>query len=584
MRTLAGVAVLCLVAALYWPVTQAGFIWIDKVGFNDPAWVVYADDLKKLLTHNFYDWVNYFRPLVIGFFVLEVKIFGISAPSMHLVSLSLHLLNTSLVGLLALQILRRSPFSERSDLLCAISMLLYGLHPALIEPVVWISCQFELAVTFFMLLGLWLNEKINSTLVRAVVVASCFLLASCSKESALSFPPMLLLLDFVRSKEVGLRRKMQSIWRTQRLTYFAVFIAGTVYLLLRYSSLGILLQSTRAESAVSMQRLQEVCATYLTYWRIILWPMYKLGPLHEFDPAKFGTTDLESTSVDFIAVLIFAGGTFLAIKSSYVGFIVVAVTLALLPVLHLVPIAFDESLYHERYAMFAIAMGMIFLPSAIYTFLKNPIPRSLYLLGSGTLLIWAVVAIANIRVTIPLWSDELTLWRWMQREHPESLIVKDHLLSTYIELGDYKNASNLAEQLVADSATCLNCLLNAANLALAQNDGPRASTALERLRDSKVIVSQPHVIQGYIVANARFLELQGRTREAEEAYRLAIARNPLDAEARIDLVLLIARDHRSTQARIEMDSALNLYAPEERASKRQILERELNAISSSSSK
>ena len=581
MKILAGVAILCLVVVLYWPITHAGFVWTDRVGFDDPAWFAYTDNWGKLLTHNFFGWINYFRPLGIVLFALEIKIFGFSAPSMHVVSLTLHLLNTSLVGLLGLHVLRHSPSSGKSGLLCGLCAVVYALHPALIEPAAWISCQFDLAVTFFMLLGLWLNEIVSRTPVRIISVAVCFFLASCSKESAASFPLVLFLFDFVSRNEVGLSNKLRSIWRSQRYVYVAILFVGIVYLILRHSWLGALLQSPRNESSFSVQRFQEVCTTYLTYWRIILWPMYELGPLHEFDSARFGIVDVTSVTLDLTALLILAGGAFLSLKRSYVGFIVVAVTLSLLPMLHLVPVAFDESLYHERYAMFAIALAMTFLPAAIYEHLINPVARSTYFFGLGITLLWSAAAVANIRVTVPLWSNELTLWRWMQREHPESLIVKDHLLSTYIELGEYKKAAPLADQLVADDAQCPNCLLNAANLALAQNDIPRASAALERLKDSKLIVSQPRTIQGYIVANGRFLELQGRTTEAEEAYRGAVARDSLDAEARIDLALLLARDHRPTEARSEADKALNLYPEEERTSKQRMLERELDAISSS---
>ncbi len=37
------------------------------------------------------------------------------------------------------------------------SMLLYGIHPALIEPIVWIGCQAELMVTLLTLLAILFN-------------------------------------------------------------------------------------------------------------------------------------------------------------------------------------------------------------------------------------------------------------------------------------------------------------------------------------------------------------------------------------------------------------------------------------------
>src|SRR5690606_28597223 len=78
----------------------------------------------------------------------------------------------------------------------AACMAAYGLHPALIEAVAWIGCQFELLVTGFTLLGAWAAIAMSSKGMRAATMGVCFFLAACAKESAVGFPALVLLLDW----------------------------------------------------------------------------------------------------------------------------------------------------------------------------------------------------------------------------------------------------------------------------------------------------------------------------------------------------------------------------------------------------
>lgn len=79
-----------------------------------------------------------------------------------------------LVGLLSWQCSRATSNAQLRVGLLALVMLLYGLHPALIEPVTWIDCQFDMAATLFMLLGLLVNTCIKHRLSRAIAISSCF--------------------------------------------------------------------------------------------------------------------------------------------------------------------------------------------------------------------------------------------------------------------------------------------------------------------------------------------------------------------------------------------------------------------------
>jgi tetratricopeptide (TPR) repeat protein len=297
--------------------------------------------------------------------------------------------------------------------------------------------------------------------------------------------------------------------------------------------------------------------------------MSSLGPVHEIDGHQFSMLSVSSICIDAASLAIGAGGLFLAWRRTAVGGVITAVTLALLPALHIVPIAFDQSLYHERYATMAIAMMCSFLPALVKT--APPMQHIRWLAPTVWALgiAWLAVGVINIRVTLPLWSDEIRLWQWVLRENPDSLVAKDHLLSTYIERDEYSAAGKLADRLVAEKAPCPSCMINAANLAIVRGDAASASAALEIARNSKTIGGSAQLVQQLVVAGGQLSALQHDTGGAEAAYRGAIAMDPLAPQPQMALAILLARTGRDEQAKTQLEVALRLFAPDEREIRRQ---------------
>jgi len=558
-------AVLALIAAVYQPVMYADFVWVDKICFRNAAWLRYGDGWKELVFHDFYDWVNYFRPLVVALFVAEVRGFDATPGPMHLVSLLLHLLSTLLVGILALRLTKNIGPPRRSMFLSVAAMLLYGLHAALIEPVVWVSCQYELVVTLFMMLGLTLNAVIPRESLRALGVSTCFFLAACAKESAVAFPLLLLLVDWMQlGSASGVENcwGIRSVWRRQRTTYIAVFLGGVAYLALRLWGLGFLVQSAGTEPLFTWARLQTVSFVFLTYWRILVWPMVGLGPLHIVDQRQFATFSPSLLSIDLAAIAIPILGLYLAVKRKPLGILILAITMALLPVLHVIPVDFDMSLYHERYAMTAAAIACALLPRVLteIAFLQS---RLWTMVACAFASIWLAVSVVNIRATLPLWSDEVKLWSWALRQHPGLAVAESHLLAAYGDAHQLESARQVADLLINQSANCSDCMLNVAALAVEDGDLPRLKAALKNIERTLRPPFNPRELQAYVIATGQMHELQGDLQEAIYAYQDAIRLEPLDPMARLDLALLEARQG-LPDARKNMEIALSLFTPDQR--------------------
>ena len=568
------IVILGLITLVYWPVSHAGFVWVDKIIFHDTAWLRVGDDWKRFVFHNFYEWVNYFRPLVVAFFVLEVRVFDVAPEPMHWVSLMIHLANTVLVGALAMRI---TPITRLRDLsLAGIVTLFYGLHPALIEPVVWISCQFELIVTFFTLLALLANISIKTIAARTALVSLCFLLAAFSKESAVVLPPLLLILDIWCSQEeqpgIAWRPLIITTISRQWPVYLCILIVGFIYLLARNASLGVIAHSNGQIVFFSLAHLQEICSIYLNYWRILLWPMQGLGPIHVVNGNSFATLTWSSFCIDAIATAMWFAGVYLVWKRNIVGLLILCVTLCLIPVLHVIPISFDESLFHERYAMLALAVAAFISPSIFIHYSPQFVGWRLVTV-CFVAAFWLAIAVLNIRITLPLWSDETRLWQWVLRDHPDSVTAQSHLFSTYLENDDRVEARRLAEKMLADRIQCQMCMVNIAYLASADGDAGQAVRALDEAK--RLAGPQPGTgfIQAYILATGQVREVQKDFSGAEEAYRDASTMEPMDPQPYMNLALLLVREKKIPAARETMEHALLLFAPDEREKRRDVFEK-----------
>lgn len=573
---IAGVSII-VVAIVYWPVVHAEFVWDDWLDFHQMAWLREGDAWKHYLFKDFNNWTNYFRPLVVALFTLQVRLFDGAPGPMHAVSLGMHLVNTLLVGLLSwLLSTTRSSEAKRACLLAA-SMLFYGLHPVLIEPVAWIGCQFELVVTMLTLLGLLADLRIKKAPVRAAVLGILFFLAACSKESAVSFPLMLIVFDWAilsRRHDAQTGSIIPALIRRNWLAYAAMFLAGLVYLAFRHWAIGAIVNPFAGSSLSLFGRVQEICFVYLHYWKTLIWPMSGMSPIHPVDVQQFDLISASSLLIDAAAIGILITGFFVVLRRlSMLGGSIVMVTVALLPVLHIASTSFDSSLYHERYVMTALAAVCAMLPLERW---RMPIAISRPLLGPTLLAVigafWLLFAVANIRATLPLWANDTNLWRWALTVYPDSVEARDSLLSAYIDKKDSANAHVLINQLLADDVPCTNCMLNAAILAVSENDPERAALALEKVRNSRDLASDEKMLRMYFLTTGEMLALQGHFDDAEQLLRTAMQMDPLDPKPQVSLSMTLALQGRKDEAKKIGQTGIALLPPDERDRRQKALD------------
>jgi tetratricopeptide (TPR) repeat protein len=584
--------VLAIIALIYWPVIHADFVWDDVADFVKNNWLTHGDDWKHYILRDFNSWTNYFRPLIVAFFTLQLRLFDVTPGPMHAVSLILHLANTSLVGLLAREACKAAGRSARQTLAWTVfCMAFYGLHPVLIEAVAWIGCQFDLVATLFMLLGLLAQAWIRSAAARAFAVASCFLLAAGCKESAAVFPLLLAIVDwalFSRARTDGLRFSIVAFIRRNWLAYLAMLVAGIAYLAVRHWALGQFIGALENAPQSFIGHVQEVAFLYLHYWKTLFWPTSGMGPMHPMDAHRFDDVSTASILATIAGLGLAMSGFYLGLcRVSPLGCIVTAMTVALLPVLHITSTAFDTSLYHERYVITGLAVCCTLLPLLrLQSLAVPPLSRHGCLLLGAAALAWFGFSLVAIRTTIPLWSNQVTLWRWALIVSPDSIDAKSNLLAAYVEVHNKTGAHQLADELLAEHTQCIDCLLNIIALYISDNKPNLATPLLEQIRNLHQVAIDKSLYHRYLLATGQVLLQQGEAADAEPLLRESTNLDPNDPQSLFTLSSALITLGKTEEARQVIETAIPLLPPNQQAKARKdmarLLERDPHTLPQSS--
>ncbi|MCX7926153.1 MAG: hypothetical protein N2554_10125, partial [Fimbriimonadales bacterium] len=189
--------VLALVGALYAQSLDFKFVWDDdqiiygRADYRSPSrWL---EAVRQPLDFS----PNYFRPLALSSLLVQIWLWKDNPAPFHAANVLIHLLNTALVIALAARLLKNRGWA-------LLTGALYGVHPALIESVAFVSSRYDLTLTLFLLLALWLEGRWMGW-ARAAGVSLAFLGALLCKEMALVFPLVLLLWQLAQDEGGSIR-------------------------------------------------------------------------------------------------------------------------------------------------------------------------------------------------------------------------------------------------------------------------------------------------------------------------------------------------------------------------------------------
>lgn len=462
--------------------------------------------------------------------MLDVDLWGLRAGMHLLTNVAVHAITTCLL-FAAIRRLTEDTAGWRSAFVAA----LFAIHPMHVESVAWASERKDTLSTLWIVLALLLYARNPQ---RRWPVALAFAASLASKQTYVTFPLLLLILDFWPLGRIRTREDLSSTIRA-KLPFIALAIGGAVMAVIGQHNINAI----QSVSSVPIgQRLCNAAVSVVTYLSQMVVPRAMALPV----PAH---------PVDLVLALLFGGCLFAVTAAAIVtarsrpalvaGWSWYLITL--LPVAGLVQIG--RQARADRYTYFAF-IGL-FLAIAFDPWWRRLTPLLAASVSSAVVLIFAAVAFHQVRY----WQSSETLFTHtlaVTRDNTEA----EYLLGQSLELSDpdraiphLRRAAQLIEkerirpdwhsQIYVSLGTSM--LVKARALPVDRAREQWIRDAIAQYRHSLVIdPAAPHATNNLAVASQMLAQPQPAPGEAEAASHLqagaALSRqnHPEDAVAELE--------------------------------------------------
>ncbi|MDO8446221.1 MAG: tetratricopeptide repeat protein [Deltaproteobacteria bacterium] len=416
----------------------------DFVNWDDPTYV-YENPHLQLLNLDFIEWAfssvyfSNWHPLTMISYALDYSIWGLNPFGYHLTNIFFHACNTFLVFVLVVRLIECQPNSPiplfnkegvrgryPSSLVAAsVTALLFGIHPIHVESVAWVSERKDVLCAFFFLLALLVYLRYVSAKTRTSLLYSlCLLLfamALLSKPMAVSFPVVLLILDFYPLKRFRAGDEKIKRILAEKLPFFL------------FSLLSSLMTVWAQYLGGSLKPLEIYPLTtrfFVAMWAILFYLSKMLIPL---DLAPFYPYPSQITATHIGAFILVSGLIAYCIKNRLLTAVWSYYIITLIPVIGIVQVA-----------GFAAADRYTYLPS-IGPFMLAGIAISLLIEGysrykKAVVAVLAGLTVLTVSMTIKqieVWRDSITLWSHEIKIYPDFYSSYYSRGNAYIKLNRY---------------------------------------------------------------------------------------------------------------------------------------------------
>ena len=461
---------------------------------------------------------NFYRPVQFLTYWILYRVGGPIPAVFHLFQLLLCALTAWLVYRLGRELLG-------NELAGFAGALLWTLHPQHVETVAWISALPDAAAACFavwaFLLFLRAERAADARPVRYVQAALAYFPALFSKESALTFPLLILVYWFFLPGH--------STWKQKALRWLPFGAAVAVYLAIRIHFLGSFSQTSGALK-ISRPMLTAALALLGQHAKLFFWPVH-LNAFRVFDLAP----SLHSVW-PWLTLMVLALALVARRREPLLGFLIFWWAVTLAPCLD------------NRFVAFPVADRFSYLPSvglslalAYLCFVKLPrvfpAARLLPALVGLVALVSITWAVEDVRL-VSTWDSNVSLWTYSLHTSPQAAIV--HLFQASLLQNrdgnlngaeqEYRTALRLNQASVRPLAgISYECYLGLGHIALARGNTP------EGLNDYETALRiAPDHSPAYRALGALCFT-QGNYQKAVEYFSTAIRLNPQDEEVRFYL-------------------------------------------------
>jgi protein O-mannosyl-transferase len=420
---------------IYNPVTRMGF-----VNYDDPAYVIGNRNVQNGLTWQTVRWAFLstdaanWHPLTWLSHALDCQLFQLKAPGHHYDSLLLHALCVVLLFLFLQSI---TGCAGRSTAVAA----LFAVHPINVESVAWISERKNVLCTLFFFLGLYVYQWYarHPELKRYLAVVFTFALALMAKPMAITFPCVLLLLDYwpLRRMNLGSTRTDASEL-TGRPRPLPWLLLEKLPLMLLSAASGIITViaqkgggALRTEYGLPL-RVGNAVISYVRYIGKALWPS-KLAALYPFP--RNGVPAWEVAAAALLIVAISCAALFLTHKR-YLAFGWFWFLGTLVPVIGLVQVG--EQAMADRYAYIPFVGLFIALVWGLADWAADHKLAPRYLAAAVT--IWTFALALSAHAQMKYWANTTDLWSHTLEVTGPNFVAEDNLGAELIKEGNIEAA------------------------------------------------------------------------------------------------------------------------------------------------
>lgn len=462
----------------------------------------------------------YYRPLFTAYLTINYKLFGLWEPGWHLMNLLVHTGVTVLVFFLIKRL-------SGDRLIATLAALVFGLHPAHVESVSWISgIPDPLAALFFVPSLIWYvryREEGDRKFLVASVIA--YGLAALCKETPLALPLVFIVWELTRA---GTRQSLSARGREIFFRLIPYAVMAGAYLALRFAVLGRIswkhpFMARVPDSAIWMT----VPYVFVSYLRHLVGPFY----LSLIYGTSFVTTAtdprffLPAALIVVLAILLWVYRK----KLSGDSWIALALIVApLLPVLNL-RVFHYEYIIQDRY-LYLASIGFCYLIAILLVRWSHRQKQLATAIAGVIIIAFGVSTYVQNRV----WHDAVSLWRRAVYYSPNSWSTHYNLGLAYLNLKQNQAAVDelvVANRLNPREPTVLN------NLALAHGAAGDTVGAIAILKEALKL--DPTLIEAHNNLGA-FLFERKYFNEARMEFLDVLARDPTSVSARFNLARTLA--------------------------------------------
>jgi len=469
--------------------------------------------------------------------MLDVQLFGLNPGPEHQMNVGIHIASVILL-FLALARLTARPFRA------AIVAGIFALHPLHVESVAWISERKDVLSTFFEMLTLLLYARYaeKRTASRYIPMALAFACSVMAKPMAVTFPFVLLLLDYwpLHRLEWPLSPSRIKPLLREKAPLFAMSAAASVLTVVAQSGSGEVISLAEWPFPVRLANAVFVCIKYIEK---AIWPsdLAVLYPLERPSAAGVTLAVLAMSIISLAAILwrskrpyFFVGWLW------YLGMLV--------PVVGLVQVGWQSMA--DRYTYLPLVGLSIALVWTVADFVATRFPLQIAV-GAAAVVALVFLAVAAARQT-DYWQSNEALYEHTLAITKNNFVIENNLGAALGNEGRTFEAVTPLENAVAIHPRYAAAQANLGHELLKQR---RLDQAFAHL--SEALRLDPGLLQ--VEAELGVLwKLRGNYEEASRWYAKALEGLPPNARGQSDLCFVLQQAGRFDEAVVHCKEALRI--------------------------